>query len=246
MATKAKSFKKTPDILDEVQKGDFTDLLKHVSGYPLWYGAAAVFVIVCVAAGMYVRSIQSDIKAEQVSALAKALQTEDAKARASELALLADGKKDVSAQALYLMGQSYVEANEYANAKEAFERFRNEYPASEYLPDVVEGLGLIAEQNKDYTAAIGFYKEIVDKWPSSLARRRQYINLGRAEELSGNLPNAVKQYQAQLEQYPENPQQAQAAIDRLKSSHPELFPKPEASAEAAAPAEAGSEPAVQE
>jgi len=238
VATKAKAPKKSgPDILDQqVVRTDWDKIVEQVRQNPLLYGAAAAFVLLCVVAGIFFRTGSASKARAEMTAFAKAMNSEDPALRATELGALAQGKGDSAGTALYLMGESLYEAKKYEEARQAFERLRNEFPESKHLPDAVEALGYIAENGEQYVQALGFYKEIVEKWPGSFTRRRQEMNIGRVQEKLKNLADAVKAYQTQADQFPgaSVEKEAKAALDRLEKTNPELFPAPAAPAPEAA------------
>ena len=100
---------------------------------------------------------------------------------------------------------------------------------SPFVPDAVEGLGAIAENAAQYDKAIASYKEIIEKWPTSFAKRRQQLNIARCQEAAGNLKDAVPAYKAQADEFPGSSfeKDAKTALDRLRASNPDLFPKEE-------------------
>lgn len=227
MATKAKPRKKAPDILDEVKTGDVQDLVNHVKTYPVWYAGAVIFLIVCVAIGVVYRSSgSSDVQAETTT-LARALENEDPLLRADELKPIAEGNGPKADEAQYHLGHAYLSAKKYSEAKEAFEAVRGRSANSPFLPGAVEGLGLVAENEKDYEGALKYYNEVVEKWPDSLVRRRQGLHIARVQEQLGKFDEAVKAYQNVEEKFPAYGQEAQKALGRLEKSHPDLFPKTE-------------------
>jgi tetratricopeptide (TPR) repeat protein len=245
VATKVK--KKTPDILDEVKKSDWVKLVEQVRKNPVLYGASAAFVLLCVIAGSLYRS---NVRATHDSAMtqfARAMENEDSGVRAADLDSAAKGKGDVASLALYMEGEAAFEAKQYDKAREAFERLRKEYPDSAKVPDAVEGLGNLAENDSQYDKALASYQEIVEKWPTTFAARRQELNIGRCHEHLGKLKEAVAAYQAQIERFPgsETEKQAKEALDRLRKSNPDLFPKEAEKPAEAAPAEKPAEAAPQ-
>ena len=246
MATKAKAAKKTPDILTlNEAKNDWQRLAEHIREYPALYAAGALFVVVCLVAGLVYRVNTAKKSVNATTQFAKAVATEDAALRATEMEQLAQ-KGPLAADALYLAGEAAYQAKDYAKARENFQRVRGEFPTSKFTPDAVEGLGYIAENEGDLDAALAAYKEIIEKWPASVTRRRQEINIGRVQERKGNFKEAVEAYKAHLELYPESSfkNEADQALAKLEQSHPELFPQAEAEAAAAAPAPATEAPAA--
>lgn len=230
MATKIKAKKKAPDILDvQAQKGDIAKLTEQVKESPVLYATVAGFILVCIVAGIVYRVGSESSTRSGMTRFAQAIETDDPALRATELEPLAAGKGHLAAEALYMIGEAAFEAKQFDKAKESFERLRSEFPDSSLVPNAVEGLGGIAENAGQYDQAIAHYKEIVEKWPNSFARRRQQLNIGRCEEAAKDLKEAVKAYQAQVDEFPESSfeKDAKLALDRLRMTNPDLFPKEE-------------------
>ena len=239
MATKIKAKKKAPDILDApAQRGDIAKLTQQAKENPVLYAAVAGFILVCIVAGIVYRVGTQSFSRSAMTKFANAVETQDPALRAAEMQPLAEGRGRMAAQALYMMGEAGYEAKEYDKAKEVFERLRNEFPDSRFVPDAVEGLGAIAENAGQYDQAIAYYKEIIDKWPGSFARRRQQLNIGRSQEAAGNLKEAVQAYQDQVDKFPGSSfeKDAKSVLERLRISNPDLFPKEEAKPLLEAPA----------
>lgn len=245
MATKAKPTKKrTADILDRtVAKNDWEKLVDQVRENPVMYGAGAAFVLLAVLAGVIFRVSGTAKARSQMTQLTRAVTTEDPALRVTEMEPLAEGKGEMSAEALYLLGEAAFEAKDYGQAREAFERLRQEFPESDFIANAVEGLGHVSENAERYEEALTAYKEIIEKWPQSFARRRQDLNIARCYERLDNLAEAVAAYQAHVDQFPGSSfeGEAKAALDRLRRTHPELFEQgeqpPEPDEETQAPGE---------
>lgn len=229
MATKVK--KKAPDILEEVaKKNDWTQLLEQIRQNPVLYGAGAAFVLLCVVAGLLYRSSARSTHDAAMSAYARAMENEDPSLRTAELENVSKGKGEITALALYMQAESAFEAKQYDKAREAYERLRKDYPDSAKVPEAVEAMGNLSENDKQYDKALASYQEIVEKWPTTFVARRQQLNIGRCQEQLGKLAEAVAAYQAQTQQFPgsETEKEAKDALDRLRKTNPELFPKEEA------------------
>lgn len=228
MATKAK--KKAPDILEEVKKSDWVRFVEQVQKNPVLYGAAAVFVLLCIVAGTLYRSNVRSSHDSAVTQLARAMESEDPAVRSADLENTVKGKGEMSPLALYMQGEAAFEAKQFDKAREAYEKLRQDFPNSDNVPDAVEGLGNLAENDLQFDKALASYKEIVEKWPNTFAARRQELNIGRCQERLGQLKDAVTSYQAQVDRFPgsEVAKQAKDALDRLRRSNPDLFPKEEA------------------
>ncbi len=234
MGTKAKVRKKSGDILaPKGVQNDWTKLLDQVKENPVLYAVAAGFVVLCLLAGVIYRNHGRAGAQAAYTELAKALDTEDPAVRATELAAVAQGAAPVKPEALYLEGESRFESKDLDAAKTAFEQLRQQFPDFEHTPDAVEGLGYIAENAGNLQDALAMYKEVLEKWPASLAARRQQMNIGRVNEKLENWADAMAAYQAQADGYADSGFNADAlaAVERLKREHPELVPAETAPAE---------------
>lgn len=236
MATKIK--KKAPDILDQpVVGGDITQFVERVKQNPLLYGVSAAFLLLCVVAGVVYRFGKDTSVRTGMTEYARAVDDEDPALREAELESLAKGRGPMAAEALYMTGEAAFEARQYDKAKEAFERLRSEFPDSSYVPDAVEGIGYLAENQGQYEPALASYKEILEKWPTSFTARRQELNIARCQEQVGNFQEAIEAYQAQADGFPGSAleKDAKAALERLRVAHPDLFQKVTEDQKAAAP-----------
>jgi tetratricopeptide (TPR) repeat protein len=244
LATKAKPRKKAPDILDQqVVKGDYAKFVQQVKDKPMLYLGGAVFLLLCLLIGIFIQTSTSAGARSAVTDLARAEDAQDPGMRATQLEEVAAKDKKVAPDALYLAAESAYQAKDYARAKKGFEDLRAQYPDHKNVPDAVEGLAYIALNESQPDQAIAMFKEIQEKWPTSLAARRQHLNLAKVYESQDNLAEAAKEYQAQVAQFPGSSWEADAkdAIERLKQAHPELFPAAEpAPADAATPAAAAA------
>ena len=238
MATKVK--RNAPDILEESgQKNDWQQLVDQVRTYPFVYGSVVVFLVICILLGSIYHIKSGDKVRANTTQYAMALDKEKPAERAAALEKVAETTSDVTAKSLYIAGESFIEAKEFDKAKEAFERLRRDYPTAPEVPGAVEGLGFLLENKGDYEGALARYKEVAEKWPTSLTSRHQDLNIGRCLEHLGKFDEADKSYTVLLEKYAgsgfEN--ETKMAQEKLREAHPELTPKPVA--ETAAPAAPG-------
>ena len=224
-------------------RSDWHALVESVRDHPAAYIAGAAFVaVVIIIVAVYQKVSETHIQAQN-SALAGALSEEDITLRLDSLTKIA-ASPDVTDEAVYLLGETAFDAENYDEARKAFERVRDEFPQSQYVPTAVEGMADIEFEQGNHEAALKLYQEIRDRWPDSFAARRQLLNIGRTQEKLGHLPEAVAAYQEQVSAFAKSAtaSMAQQALDRLKEAHPELFPEEPApapvedSSEAAAPA----------
>lgn len=207
------------------KKNDLLALVAHVQESPGIYIGAFAFVIVVVAATAVYRTVQAAALREASTDYVRALETEDPAQRSAAFAAIAESRPQFAARALYLEGESALEAGDYDAARGAFNELRERHPGFEFLPDAVEGLGFIEEDSGDYAKARALYAEIASKWPDSAAAQRQPFNLGRCFESEANLTEAVAQYRAQLVAFPGSTiaMRAQLRLDELRVSNPDLF-----------------------
>lgn len=205
--------------------GDVQALLKSVKENPLLYAGGVAFLVAVVVAASLYRMSQNIDDRESASIYARALDVEDAAERAVALSELAEGNTTFAARALYLRGESYFAAGSFAEAQADFSRLRDEHSDFEFVPDAVEGLGNIEENEGRYDAALAYYREVGEKWPGTAAGMRQPMNMGRCLQDSGQFAEAVEQYRAQLELFPGTmaAMEAQQKLADLRTSHPELF-----------------------
>ena len=225
----AKTKKKGKSLFDDQPKakGDLAALVEQVKENPALYIGAAVFIVACLVAGVLYRAHREAVERDLYSAYAAALDKEDPAERLAALEPLLDknGPSAAMAEIVYVTGETAYWAKDYEKAKSLYERVRTEFPDSEYVPNAVEGLAYIEEDVGDYDNAFSTYQEITQKWPTSFAARRQPLNVARVEEKRGNLDAAIQSYREQTTMFPDSnvAREAQAALDRLGTSNPELF-----------------------
>lgn len=73
----------------------------------------------------------------------------------------------VQARAYSLIGDAYMEKNDYNNAISYYEKAAKHQPTKQFTPDYLMKLGLANELNKDFSAAAKAYSTIVDEYPNS-------------------------------------------------------------------------------
>lgn len=222
--------KPVKSLFDEKPKqDDLAQLLADVKERPLVYGGIAAFLLVCLLAGFLWRANAVAKRKHVVTAYAQALDKQEPAERLAALEPLTQGIAKNSDEVIYVAAETAYKAGQYDKAKASFERLRNDFKSSTFTPDAVEGLGYIAENSKDYDAAVTLYKEVQTAWSDSFAARRQPMNIARVEEQRGKLAEAVAAYNEQLQLFPGSSleQEAKAALARLEKSNPELFPKAE-------------------
>ena len=206
---------------------DFEAVLDHVRDNPLIYVATLVFTIVAVIAGFVYLSVSEATRKEQATVYLQALLIDDEAERAAALAQAsANLRGDLSAEALYMAGETAYRAGTLDDARRFFERVRSEHAGSSWTAPALEGLGYILEQEGDAEGAMALYREVQNSHAYAFEARRQWYNLGRAAEKMDDIEGAIGHYSEQITAFPGSTvaQQAQAALDRLRRDHPALFP----------------------
>lgn len=219
--------KRAQELLEQSNqgKGDFAALMRSVRSKPWQYAAGAAFIVLCILAGLIFRHSARLTEQTTATALARALDAEEPAEQLAGLDELSERAGGLLPDVLYLKGEAAYEAGEFDKAREAFERLRREFPKHEAVADAVEGLAFIAENEGKHADAVTLYQEVVEKWPTSFAARRQYLNIGRCKEQLGDLEEAVRAYEDQVTLFAGShvAEQAAAALERLRTAHPELF-----------------------
>ena len=206
-------------------QGDLEALAEHIKTHPVQYALSVVFIVLCGIASYFYQVQNALMERKSATGFVSALDIEDPAERAETLAAFTATPSKFTPDGLYVQGESYFRAQDYDNAAVAFERLRAEYPDFRFVPDAIEGLGFIEEENGNYNGALARYREILEKWPDSFAGYRQQYNIGRCEEYIGNLNEAVTAYQQQVDLFPGSnvSSRAQHALHTLERAHPDLF-----------------------
>lgn len=189
-----------------------------------YIGGAAFIVAVLAFTGIYRLAANSKDR-DLSSAYAVAVLIEDAAERAEALAPLAADKTRFSPHALYMRGEALLSVRDHAAAAEAFSLLRETYPGFQFVPDAVEGLGFLEEDQGNAEAALAVYREVLEKWPDTPAGRRQAFNIARCYENLGEMEDAVRFYREQFQTFPASSVgiEAQRRLLQLRTTHPDLF-----------------------
>ncbi len=208
-------------------QNEFQRFITHIQENPMLYAACAGFVLLCaVAGGLF--GLKNQIADQDVmTAYAIAIDTTDPALQASALELIAQGRSRWAVETLYLMGEASIQAGEYAKAKIAFTKMREEHPGSIYAGPAAEGLAFLAENEGDFETALAGYQEVYAKWKGTFVSRRQPINIGRVQESLQNFEGAINSYNEQIQVFAGSRLALRSAAElaRLKEEHPDLFPE---------------------
>lgn len=222
--------------------------LVHLRDNAALYAAAAAFVAVCVIAGVWYNVNRTSGEQKTMTEYAAALSKEKPEEQLSALAPVTESKSRWTAEALYVAGETAIRAGELEKAGQFFQRVLDEYGTSEYASTATEGLAFLAENKGDLDGALARYREVSEKWAGTFISRRQPLNIARVLEAKSDFKGAIESYQAQVSMFPDSKVagKAQEALDRLKVSHPDLFPKEETPAPVAeTPAPTAETPATE-
>lgn len=213
----------------EVPRAEWQRALEYVQDNPRTVVLAVLFLIVCAAiGGVYtLYSIASD--REVMTEYAEVIAEEDPDIRASALKQVADRGSRWSVEALYLAGEASIEAGQFGEAREIFDRLLREHPDSRFAAPAAEGLAFLDENDGDLEAALEGYQRVFSEHGDTFIGRRQPLNIARVYEALEQFPEAVEYYDRQVAVFPESSVAAQAeqALGRLQPAHPELFPEEE-------------------
>lgn len=157
----------------------------------------------------------------------------------SYLDLVKNYPKTRAAQsALLLAAEGLFSAGRYAEARQQFEKFRQEYPESPLLASAAYGVAACLEAENKSDQALTAYQEVVSRYPGEATYGQSKFALARLLERK-------EQFQRALEIYNElsRPNVASAwssdaamAREQLLARHPELAPTNVASANPASAA----------
>lgn len=124
------------------------------------------------------------------------------------------------------LGKLYSQKKEYVQAGLAYEKLIYMYPESSLIATVKKLLGdVLAENIKDYAAAIKVYRDIAAKFPGTPEAWAAYQQLPRLAERQKQYSLAVEVYESIIALYPDKPEarsafKAEARILREELAQP--------------------------
>ena len=226
---------------------DLQRLAQHMQDRPWHYVLGAACVLLAVLLALMFQAQKKITLRNQLSTYASAFEAEKPEEQLALLKEAVTDKQDLwTAEIIYMQGEKAIEAQQYDDARRAFERIRADFSDSAFAPRAVEGLAWLAENSKKFDEALEGYKEVEAKWAESFTGRCQQFNIARVLEKKELFKEAVEAYQAQCDAFPGSSlaMQAEATISKIKDEHPDLFPAP-VEEEAEAPAEVEASPAAE-
>jgi tetratricopeptide (TPR) repeat protein len=250
MAAKKRTPSGNEHLAEEQELTDPQRLAKHAQENPAMYAAAVVLVVVVICGVMGLRHVQHSREVDVMTTYASAeLSTDDPADQVRALSnLVEDGAGSWDAEALYMLGETAIQAKEYDKARTVFTNVREKYSSSVYVPRAVEGIAFLDENAGDNEAALKGYEEVGEKWPNTVTGKRVYLHIARVHERMENVEAAIAAFQKQEEVFPESAaaMQAQRELARLERAHPDLFPEEEEVVEETPAEEAPAEEAPAE
>jgi len=213
--------------------------LNHLRENILLYVAGIAFLIICIIAGILFRVAAMNAEKQIMTDYAAAMANEDPAIRAAELESVSRHSGPWGLEALYALGEAAIQAGEYDRARNAFQELLLQAPKSPFAPNAAEGLAWLAENRGELEEALHQYEGVQNEFPGTFLARIQPLNIGRVQEKLGNIEAAIAAYESQTAAFPDSnaAREAQEALDRLRTSHPDLFPEPIIFEETEAPVE---------
>ncbi|MGI6138327.1 MAG: tetratricopeptide repeat protein [Candidatus Hydrogenedentes bacterium] len=213
-------------LIPEEPKTEWQKLLVHLRANIKYYGAALVFILICAAVAALIQ-INSVVKDQHVmTAYAAAMQEE-------ELPLRLEKLDDIdlnhagrwAAEILYMKGETALETNNWDLAGTALEEVYTEYKGNEFAAQAADGLAFLALEQNRLDDALTYYQDMVSQWPDDFTARRAYFKMGELLEKMDRTEEAVTMYRKQTAVFPESSvaQKSEAALERLRTSHPDFF-----------------------
>lgn len=232
------------EVIEPARKSDAEALISHIKNNPLLYGAAVLVILLAALAGVFYRASSEQKLQEVATVYAKALENEDPGLRATELEQIDAQGTALEAEVKYMLGESAFQAEDLDKAKQAFQTVVEKHATSPFAPKALEGLGYIAEEENKLDQALEYYQRVLSKYSTDFTASIQQVNIGRVQEKLGKFQEAYEAYTQQVTTFPAShaAENARQALDKLRVSHPEVFPADAPVTEApAAPATANTE-----
>ena len=210
---------------------------------PAMYIGGVIFIGLAIVAGLTINLGVSAAKRAEATAFARAMAEDDAALRGEQLEAAIPAAGEFGDQALFAAGNAYYSAGEFDKAGDAFKQLTEDFPESKLVAEAYEGLGYVAEENGEFEQALAHYTKAKD-FSTTYAAKRQDYNIGRVQERLKDFTKAKAAYEAQEIAFPGSVvgQNATAALSRLQTTYPDLFPQEVTTA----PQDTGAEEVIEE
>lgn len=107
-----------------------------------------------------------------------------------------------SERGLFLCGQAWMEAGEFAQAQEAFADFQRRFQTSNLLPEVRLAVARGLSRQLDWAAAIARYSEWLDQFTNHVARPQVEFDRAWCHYQAGSETNAFQLFTNLVQRYP--------------------------------------------
>ncbi len=107
-------------------------------------------------------------------------------------------------QISYMAAYNFVEKKEFKKAELALQEFIQHYPQSGYTPNAEYWLGEVYLQQKNYSAAMAHFENVVNNFQSSNKHAASLYKLGISLAENGQTADAKMKYQSVIQQYPDS------------------------------------------
>ena len=99
-----------------------------------------------------------------------------------------------AADSYFFKGLCQIELGNEVLASKAFESVEKEFPKSEYVDEICFARGKLAEDKKEYSGAIGFFKTYLEKFSNEDSAAQAQYSIGQCHEELGNYYDAYAAY----------------------------------------------------
>jgi TolA-binding protein len=119
-------------------------------------------------------------------------------------ALASNPADSLRAQALYQLGLTYAKEENYDSARTCYDQIIKSLSNSPVYERTLFEAGNAALHQKDYNGAGQYFRNILSL-PSDGLRSKALVRLAESAVAAGHFEEAAKSYQADIDQYPDNP-----------------------------------------
>ncbi len=134
-------------------------------------------------------SMNSQAQLRRVTAAASSRKTADA---ASGLNTIPSSEGQVRAEALYQVAQAYARSRQWEQVRTTIDELRRSFPASEFTPRAMAGVGQIAKEAKNDADASYFSRLAVSSYPDSIEVAQAQFDLAWQAHENRNFTESSK------------------------------------------------------
>ena len=194
---------------------------------PFMYIGGAVFIVLCIVAGVLFNASQAASDREVMTKYTAAMIEEEPATRLAKLEEISGDAGRWTPEVTYMLGETAIQAQQYDKAKQAFEQVLAKYGTGEFAARAADGLAFLEENSGNIEGALKGYQQVREKWGADFIATIRLYDIGRLQEKLGKLEDAKKSYDEQMTLFPDSDaaRKAEQALEKLKGTHPELFPE---------------------